>query len=241
MSYIPNANDPTAPADTIDRSTAAAEFRALKTLLNSISTVASSATPDIFNTTGRLINYTGVVLATGFVASVVGGALSRYLMCAGAAQFTAGPNLLIDGVASGSTLTVPAGALVLVIAITTTQFRLIQLSSTLSSISNFTYYFQSADIPATYSTQPAVAHGLGAKPLLLTMVLKNTTAELGYSIGDEITITSYDAGTSTTTVVADAVNITISIGAGITINHKNSNTRASITAANWVFVVRAWK
>jgi len=161
MSYIPNANDPTAPADTIDRSTAAAEFRALKTLLNSVSTVASSATPDIFNTTGRLINYTGVVLATGFVASVVGGALSRYLICAGAAQFTAGPNLLIDGVASGSTLTVPAGALVLVIAITTTQFRLIQLSP------------PAAPTFATIAT-PALINGTvytnsGIAPLLITV------------------------------------------------------------------------
>jgi hypothetical protein len=112
--------------------------------------------------------------------------------------------------------------------------------SSMASIINFTNYFQSADISIVYNTHPATAHGLGSKPLLVTMVLKNSTAELGYSIGDEITITSYDASTTTTTLIADSTNITISIGAGITMNNKNSNTRSALTAANWKIVVRAW-
>lgn len=114
-------------------------------------------------------------------------------------------------------------------------------ATAITSIANFAYYFQSVDITITLNTQPAVLHGLGGKPLLLTAVLKNTTGELGYTAGDEITLTSDNDGSATTTVIADNTNITISIGSGITINNKGSNARAAITHNYWVFVVRAWK
>lgn len=87
-------------------------------------TVASAATPDIFATTvGNLIDYTGTSTCTGFVAAPQAGA-SRTLVCAGAAVFTAGANMLIDGVVSGLNYTCAAGDKVIVRAVTTTQFRL---------------------------------------------------------------------------------------------------------------------
>lgn len=91
-------------------------------------TVASATTPDIWTGTGNNINYTGTATATGFAAAPQAGA-SRILDCAAAAVFTAGANMLIDGVASGSNLTVAAGDRVEVFARTTTQFVLRQLSS----------------------------------------------------------------------------------------------------------------
>lgn len=101
-------------------------------------TVASAATPDIFATTvGNLIDYTGTSTCTGFVAAPQAGA-SRTLVCAGAAVFTAGANMLIDGVPSGSNFTAVAGDKVTVYAVTTTQFRLTpqkyQLTSTNTSM-----------------------------------------------------------------------------------------------------------
>ena len=70
-------------------------------------TVASAATPDIWTAVGGVINYTGTVTATGFAAAPQAGA-SRTLVCAGAAVFTAGANMLIAGVASGSNYTAAA-------------------------------------------------------------------------------------------------------------------------------------
>lgn len=88
------------------------------------STVASATTPDIFATTvSGVINYTGTTTCTGFVAAPSAGA-RRTLICAGAAVFTAGANMLIDGVSSGSNLTCAANDKVDVVAISTTQFRL---------------------------------------------------------------------------------------------------------------------
>lgn len=89
-----------------------------------MTTVASSATPTIFTATiGNVIDYTGTVACTGFVAAPQAGC-RRLLICAAAAPFTAGANLLIDGVASGTTYLCEAGDRVDVLAITTTQFRL---------------------------------------------------------------------------------------------------------------------
>lgn len=86
----------------------------------SISTVASATTPDIWTSTSNVINYTGTITATGFAAAPQAG-VHRTLILAGAASFTAGANMLIDGVVSFSGA---AGDEVEVFAVTTTQFRL---------------------------------------------------------------------------------------------------------------------
>lgn len=87
-------------------------------------TVASATTPDIFATTiGNLVDYTGTTLATGFAAAPIAGA-RRILLCAGACSFTAGANMLINGLQSGESYTCAAGDQVDVVAVTTTQFRL---------------------------------------------------------------------------------------------------------------------
>ena len=87
-------------------------------------TVASAATTaDIWGAAGNQIDWTGTTTCTGFPAAPRAGA-SRTLICAAAATFTAGANMLITGVPSGSTLTCAANDKVIVEAITTTQFHL---------------------------------------------------------------------------------------------------------------------
>lgn len=87
-------------------------------------TVASAATTaDIWAAAGNQIDYTGTVTCTGFPAAPQAGA-ERTLICAAAAVFTAGANMLIDGVASAANLTCAANDKVVVRAITTTQFML---------------------------------------------------------------------------------------------------------------------
>ena len=87
-------------------------------------TVASAATTsDIWNALGNQIDFTGTATVTGFPAAPQAGAW-RELICAGACSFTAGPNMLISGYGSGSTMTCSANDIVFVTAISTTQFRL---------------------------------------------------------------------------------------------------------------------
>ncbi len=90
-----------------------------------LTTVASHATTaDIFATTvGNLIDWTGTATTTAFAAAPQAGA-ERTLICAAAAVFTAGANMLIDGLESGLSYTAAAGDKVIVRAVTTAQFRL---------------------------------------------------------------------------------------------------------------------
>lgn len=88
------------------------------------STVASATTPDLFAiTVADLVDYTGTTTATGFATAPQAGA-KRTLLCASTPSFTAGTNLLIDGLNSGDTYVAVAGEVLEVRALTTTQFRL---------------------------------------------------------------------------------------------------------------------
>ena len=113
------------PIDTVYALSAlgAISFNTTSAVNESITTVASGATPDIWTSRGNVIDYTGTGTATGFAAAPQAGA-RRTLICAGAAIFTAGANMLIEGVTSGSDFTAAAGDQVAVTAVTTTQFRL---------------------------------------------------------------------------------------------------------------------
>lgn len=110
----------------------------------------------------------------------------------------------------------------------------------------FTAYTESAPVAVTFplTTPKTIAHGVGGIPKLYVVVIKCTTAEFGYSIGDEVPITNgqdlYTAGNWRT--IADSTNITI-IGTGSAISISNKSTGASqiATAANWSYVVRAWR
>ena len=88
-------------------------------------TVASAATTaEIWAADGNQINWTGTTTCTGFPAASQAGA-HRLLICAASCGFTAGANMLISGYASGKTLSCVVNDVVLVMAVTTTQFKLI--------------------------------------------------------------------------------------------------------------------
>ncbi len=102
---------------------AAANFAILEGA-KAVTTVASHATTAaIWTAAGDFINWTGTATTTAFPAAGQAG-MCKILICAGAAVFTAGTNMLIDGIASGSSMTCAAGDRVVVIAVATTQFKL---------------------------------------------------------------------------------------------------------------------
>jgi hypothetical protein len=153
-------------------------------LNESISTLASSATPDIWSAQSNVINYTGTVTAIGFAAAPQAG-VRRTLILAGAASFTAGPNMLIDGVVS---FTGAAGDVVEVIAVTTTQFRLkiMRADGTAkdSVLPGTIIDFAGASAPSGYLLCPTAA----------TNVSRTTYAALFAAIG-----TTWGAGDGSTT------------------------------------------
>lgn len=90
--------------------------------------VSHATTADIWGALGNQIDFTGTATVTAFPNAPQAGA-TRELICAGACSFTAGANMLIDGVTSGNTVTCAANDTVIVRAISTTQFKLTRLKA----------------------------------------------------------------------------------------------------------------
>lgn len=87
-------------------------------------TRASHATNSlIWNAPANQINFTGTANVTALPNAPQGGA-ERVLICADACSFTAGANILIDGVQSGGVLQCAANDIVLVRATSVSTFRL---------------------------------------------------------------------------------------------------------------------
>jgi len=102
--------------------------------------------------------------------------------------------------------------------------------------------FISADQTVTFGSATNVAHGFGVKPKLVMVSLKNITTEQSYSVDDEIELTSYASTGSGVTVVVDTTNVTVVFhSGGLSVVNKSAFTIVGLTAANWKFIVRAWK
>lgn len=111
--------------------------------------------------------------------------------------------------------------------------------------------FQSTQQTITSAGSLTLAHGLGAKPQLVTGVLQNLTAEANYSIGDEIMFPAYlgFAGglaplSRGIAIVPDATNLNIRFGSSANAFdylNKTTGVLTALTNANWALVARAWR
>jgi hypothetical protein len=128
-----------------------------------MATVASASSPDIWSAAGNLINFTGTATVTGFPNAPQAGA-ERTLICAGACSFTAGTKMLIDGVASGNTMTCAANDKVVVRAVATDTFHLTrhkangtaQVSSRITNVVTATTDTTLTSTPTLLQITPAV-------------------------------------------------------------------------------------
>ncbi|KKL76766.1 hypothetical protein LCGC14_2041670, partial [marine sediment metagenome] len=103
--------------------------------------------------------------------------------------------------------------------------------------------FVSGEIGIAANGTLSTAHSLGAIPTLVHVILRCTTTEYGYSVGDEIYMNDVQgtAGSIGQTIASDATNIVIVTGTAINIMRKDTHVRGAITLASWRWVMRAWK
>ncbi len=110
----------------------------------------------------------------------------------------------------------------------------------------FSESFESSEQTITLGSNHSTAHGLTALPTLTQVVLRCKTAELGFSIGDEITVHYVDGNSAGRgfTVSVDTTNIVVSVAPtnALLVHRKSATigTNSSLTEANWKIVVRAW-
>jgi hypothetical protein len=109
----------------------------------------------------------------------------------------------------------------------------------------FAKYYESTQQVLTASGLLTLPHSLGRIPILVKYVLQCTTAEFGYSIGDEATeiLPGYNSSNTGVSIVPDATNISVRYGAGaqvFVVLRKDTGVVTNITPASWRLVIRAW-
>ena len=101
--------------------------------------------------------------------------------------------------------------------------------------------------PMVEATPYSVSHGFGGTPKLLQLVLKCLTAELGYSVGDEVQIVGNVNNTNNNGALscwASATQVgatTHASGYVHSMTHKTSGAPGNATVGNWALIIRAWK
>lgn len=114
----------------------------------------------------------------------------------------------------------------------------------------FSVSYDSGDQTITAGGALTLAHSLGAAPKIIQCLLKNTSAEGGYSPNEYVFITTNgnaDGGTSSqaagVAVVGDATNLNIRFGSAanvFAITNYTSGARLEIDASKWKFIIRAY-
>ena len=127
-----------------------------------------------------------------------------------------------------------------------TPQRTAQAISALSVLSEF---YESAEQTITTGGLLDLSHGLSGTPKLVKLIYKCTTAEFGYSVGDEVSVSDIDSTRSTGTVfaigaasVATSTKVKVRFGStsGIPLLDFSTGANQTGTPANWALIVRAW-
>lgn len=213
-----------------------------KTLTSPILTGPVLGTP----ASGTMTNVTGLPIATGVsglaanMATFLAGGTSAQLAAALTDETGTGANVFAVSPALTGTPTAPT-------AVAGTNTTQIATTAFVQAASPFTKSFESAQQTITAGGTLTLAHGLGTQPKLYMAVLQCTTANLGYSIADEVAINpmlnTTDASVQAISMVPDATNLNVRIGnnaSSLKILIKGGTALQDITNASWRLVFRAW-
>lgn len=199
--------------------------------------IASAATL-VLGTDGNYFDVTGT---TGPITAITVAAGTWFML-----QFDSTPilthhatNLNLN--AGGSNITAAAGDRFIGFATGANQVTGFVIRASGRAV-NQTADFISSEQTVAYDTVLDVAHGLGAIPSRVEVVLRNDSDDDGYVADDEITMygslsRTTDAGMQ---VQLDATNVTIIQGVTLTLLSQTTLNAVALDVTKWKWVVRAW-
>jgi len=216
--------------------------------------VASAASCNIWATDGNTAHVTGTTTITDFATAPQAGAWKKIIFD-DALILTQGANLNVNG--GGANVTTAAGDMAFVYADTTTQMGVFVVRKSGREVAPPTPILSAAYTSDNQTISSGglltLAHALGAAPKIVQFTAACLTAEHNYSIGDVVVLSSagtafIGAGSSAATTgfiaVVDATNVSIrftnSSANPVTAFDKTTGAIATLTNANWAFVVRAY-
>lgn len=132
------------------------------------------------------------------------------------------------------------------ISVTDSGAGTLTITNTSSSSGAFTSSFTSTNCVITSAGIVTNAHGLGAMPTLLQARLKCTSADLNYSVDDEVMIGMDGDGSffQGCAVIPDSTNVIVKYGSFSSVFvlvDKSTGQANGIDNTKWVFIIRAWK
>lgn len=112
----------------------------------------------------------------------------------------------------------------------------------------FSNYYESSELSLTAGTKQMVSHSLGVQPRLVTVSLRCKTAELGHSVGDEVTNFSWRERTVNPAsqnnmgyeLIASSTQVGVTMASTFITILDASGVYQIITPSSWKFVLRAW-
>lgn len=111
----------------------------------------------------------------------------------------------------------------------------------------FTEYYESAEQVVTVAGTLSLAHGLSGTPKLVVVTYICKTTNLGYAVGDTVTVMSGMNGRVNAVdgsfgelLVPGAVNVSLRFGSSFALMSKSSGNLSGTSAASWRAIVKAW-
>lgn len=209
--------------------------------------VATATAPNIWVADGNTVHLTGTVTVVTFADAPNVGAW-RESVADGAFTLTHGSGITLEG---GANISIVAGDRISVYADAVDAFRAWVTKAdgravVASSAPIFTESFESSEQTITAAGSLTLPHSLTVQPPLYLAFIKCITAEFGYSIGDELSVTiNMDSGAANrgVSVVPDGTNLNIRFGSTVSVFvmlNKSTGAAASTTDVNWKLILRAY-
>lgn len=200
--------------------------------------LASAATTDLSTVGSQNVTVTGTTTITAFGTAPAG--TFRRLRFSGVLTVTYNAtSLILPGAVN---ITTAAGDTLEAVSLGSGNWV---VTSYQSALPIFTKQFDSAQQTITSGGAITVAHGFGALPKLIQILLICTTADAGYSIGDVVPVAFNGPANNNNSVGAtyDTTNINLRYGSNASVfSYPNKTTGASTALVNgsWRMIVRAW-
>jgi hypothetical protein len=104
-------------------------------------------------------------------------------------------------------------------------------------------YYQSENTTITADTTHSFTHSLSAVPKLVFVVLECTTTDSGYSVGDQIDLSS-DVGLNSSStgasVYSTSTTVKVCVGSSIIVINPSGFNTLTLTLTSWKIVVKAF-